>query len=88
MAPIHMTEAELQSDLHAVLERVRRGAEVVVEGGEPVILTKQVLPRRTLGEALALLPKDSPGRMDADFARDVEAAVEAHREPLDTSAWD
>jgi hypothetical protein len=25
--------------------------------------------------------------MDADFARDVEAAADAHREPLDASAW-
>jgi hypothetical protein len=29
MAQLHMTEAELARDLHAVLERVRQGAEVV-----------------------------------------------------------
>jgi len=26
--------------------------------------------------------------MDADFARDVEAGIEAHRDPLDASKWD
>jgi len=25
---------------------------------------------------------------DADFAADVQAAVDAHREPLDPTAWD
>src|ERR1019366_8249163 len=33
MAQLHMTEAELARDLHAVLERVCQGAEVVVEEG-------------------------------------------------------
>jgi hypothetical protein len=33
MAQLHMTEAGLARDLHAVLERVRHGAEVVVEEG-------------------------------------------------------
>lgn len=31
-----MTEAELARDLHTVLERVREGAEVVVENNRPV----------------------------------------------------
>jgi hypothetical protein len=26
--------------------------------------------------------------MDADFARDIEAAIESHREPLEPPAWD
>jgi hypothetical protein len=26
--------------------------------------------------------------MDADFAKDVEAAIESHREPLEPPAWD
>jgi hypothetical protein len=31
MAQVHMTEAELARDLHAVLEQVRQGAEIIVE---------------------------------------------------------
>lgn len=37
---------------------------------------------------LALIPKDSTGVMGGEFALDVEAVIEAHREPLDTSRWD
>jgi len=31
MLQVHMTEAEAARDFHAVLERVREGAEVVVD---------------------------------------------------------
>ena len=31
MAQVHMTEAELARDLHAVLEQERQGAEIVVD---------------------------------------------------------
>jgi len=36
----------------------------------------------------ALLPKESNARIDADFARDVEAAVSEHRESLEPPAWE
>jgi prevent-host-death family protein len=44
--------------------------------------------RRTLAECIALLPEESAATIDEDFAGDVAAAIEAHREPLDGSAWD
>ena len=31
MTTVHLTEAELSRDLHAVLEKVRHGVEVVIE---------------------------------------------------------
>ena len=34
------------------------------------------------------LPEDSNATIDADFPRDVEAAVESHPEALDASAWE
>jgi hypothetical protein len=37
--------------------------------------------RRTISECIALLPEDSTAVMDADFAKDVEVAIESHREP-------
>jgi hypothetical protein len=45
-------------------------------------------PRGKRSEILALIPKDSTAVMDADFARDVEAAIESYREPVDASKWD
>lgn len=50
------------------------------DSGEPL--------KRKISECLALLPKDSTSKTDSGFAKDVEAAVESHREPLDPPAWD
>ena len=90
MAQLHMTEAELARDLHAVLEKVRQGVEVVVEQDrQPVaVLLSSDPPRRRVSEVLALMPKDSTATMDADFAHDIQAAIDSHREPLDPPAWD
>jgi hypothetical protein len=35
-----------------------------------------------------LLPEDPKATIDADFANDVQAAVESHREALDSTAWE
>ena len=43
---------------------------------------------RTISECIALLPADSTATIDPDFAKDVEAAVESHREPLSPPEWD
>jgi hypothetical protein len=43
---------------------------------------------RKISECLARLPKDSNAVMDPEFAKDVEAAIESHREPLEPPAWD
>ena len=85
-----MTEAELARDLHSVLDKVRQGVEVVVEHDhQPVAVLSPAQPiRRKLSEILARMPKDSTAVMDAEFARDVEAAIESHREPLEPPEWD
>ena len=87
---IHISEAEAASDFAGLLARVRAGAEVVIESGKlPVAVIHAPLPlRRTISECIALLPEDSTAVMDADFAKDVEAAIESHREPLEPPAWD
>jgi len=90
MAQLHMTEAELARDLHAVLEKVRQGLEVVVEQDlqQVAVLRASDPPRRRVSEVLALMPKDSTATMDDGFARDVQAAIDSHREPLEPPAWD
>jgi antitoxin (DNA-binding transcriptional repressor) of toxin-antitoxin stability system len=89
---IHISEAEATSNFADVLARVRAGAEVVIEserGKLPVaVIHAPVPPRRTISECIALLPEDSTAVMDADFAKDIEAAIESHREPLTPPAWD
>ena len=90
MAQVHMSEAEVAGNFSAALEKVRQGLEVVVEHEhQPIAVLKAADPGpRTMAEILALIPKESTGVIDEDFARDVEAGIEAYREPLDSSSWD
>ena len=88
---IHISEAEAASDFASLLARVRAGAEVVIEhDARPVAV---VLPAessvRLLSESLRLAREHgSRATLDEDFAKDVEAAIERHREPLTPPAWD
>ncbi|MFZ0285917.1 MAG: hypothetical protein WAL32_11875 [Terriglobales bacterium] len=85
---IHVSEADAARDFAGLLARVRAGAEVVIESGKlPVaVIHSPVPPRRSISECIALLPEDSTATIDADFAKDVEAAVESHHEPLEPPA--
>ena len=87
---VHLSEAEAASDFASLLARVRAGAEVVIERDEQplVIVHRARPPRRSISECIALLPKDSTATIDSDFAQDVAAAVDNHREPLNPPAWD
>ena len=87
---IHISEEEATKNFASVLARVRAGVEVVIESASklPVAVMHSPPPaRRTISECIGLLPEDSSAVMDADFAKDVEAAVESHREPLEPPAW-
>ncbi|MGA3028119.1 MAG: hypothetical protein ABSF98_25495 [Bryobacteraceae bacterium] len=90
MAVLHISEAELARDLSAVLEKVRQGAEVVVEQGyQPVAIISPVKgPGRPIDECIALARAHGSGAtLDEDYARDLEEIL-AQRKPLDTPAWD
>jgi hypothetical protein len=94
MAAIHITEAELASDLHDILEKVRAGAEVIVDGGHtPVTMIRPAAaPPRTLSEMIQLAEEREKARgykvtLDEDFAADVEAVVAA-RKPWNPPTWD
>jgi prevent-host-death family protein len=87
---IHVSESEAADNFASLMERVRAGAEVVIENNaQPVAIVQPAeLVRRKISECIALLPDDSTATIDPDFATDVEAAVESHREPLTPPAWD
>ena len=95
MATVHISEAELARDIHAVLTQVKEGVEVIVEQNHrpvAVIRTPQG-PGRKITECIALA-KAYEAELgytpvpNADFADDVQAAIDAHREPLHPPAWD
>ena len=87
---IHVSEAEAASNFAGLLARVRAGAQVVIESGNlaVAVIHAPAPARRTISESMALLPEDSTAVMDADFAKDVEAAIESHCEPLSPPSWD
>jgi antitoxin (DNA-binding transcriptional repressor) of toxin-antitoxin stability system len=87
---IHISEAEAANACASLLDRVRAGAEIVIENGmQPVAILHPAEPlRRTISECIELLPEDSTATVDLEFAKDVEKAIESHREPLNPPAWD
>jgi antitoxin (DNA-binding transcriptional repressor) of toxin-antitoxin stability system len=89
-----MSEAEFARDLHAVLEKVRQGTEVIVEHNhQPVAVLRAAAPlRRTISESIALAEHRDKERgyavtLDPDFAADVEQIVH-NRKPWNPSSWD
>jgi antitoxin (DNA-binding transcriptional repressor) of toxin-antitoxin stability system len=88
---VHISEAAAASDFADVLARVRAGIEVVI-GDEmrPGAAVRPAEPHgRLLSESLRLAKEHaSTARLDEDFARDLEAAINSHREPLNPPAWD
>ena len=95
MGTLRITEAELARDIHAVLAKVQEGAEVIVEQDHrpvAVIKTPQGSGRK-ISECIALAKayEEKLGYApvpDPDFAKDVQAAIDAHREPFRPPPWD
>lgn len=94
MGQVHISEAELARDLHAVLEKVRQGAEVIVERNhQPLaVLRAPVLQPRTISECIALAEQREKERgyavtLDPEFAAEVEQIVR-NRKPWNPSSWD
>jgi antitoxin (DNA-binding transcriptional repressor) of toxin-antitoxin stability system len=90
MEPLHISEGDLAKDIRSILQRVETGAEVIVErDAQPVAIIRPAEPvRRKISDCIALLPADSTATIDADFANDVDAAIAAHREPLEPPDWE
>ena len=90
MEPLHISEGDLAKDVRSILLRVETGAEIVIErDAQPVAVIRPAEPvRRKISECIALMPAGSTVTIDPDFAKDVEAAISAHREPLEPPAWD
>ncbi len=94
MAARHISEAELERDLHAVLEQVRQGVEIVVEQDHrPVAIMKPAEQAgRLLSESIAIARQrekehGSAAILDPDFARDMEEIVR-NRQPWNPASWD
>jgi len=88
---IRISEAEAARDFASLLARVRAGAEIIIEDDtRPVAVVRPVEPHvRLLSESLRLAREHrSTATLDEEFGKDVEAAIESHREPLNPPVWD
>jgi antitoxin (DNA-binding transcriptional repressor) of toxin-antitoxin stability system len=87
---LHVSESEFVRDVRTILQQVQAGAEVIVERDtRPVALIRPLQPvRRKISECIAMLPADSTATIDPDFAEDLDAAIDAHREALKPPPWD
>lgn len=91
MATVHMSEAEVARDLHAVLARVQQGVEIVIEQDHrPVAVLKSSPPvGRLISEIVAdLKARGSNAVMDDDFAHDIEEGIKAQRQPWNPPSWE
>jgi hypothetical protein len=90
MEPLHITESDLVRDIHALLDKLQQGSEIIIErDSQPLAIVRPAAAsKRKISECIALLPQDSTALIDADFAADVEAAIAAHPEPLEPYHWD
>jgi antitoxin (DNA-binding transcriptional repressor) of toxin-antitoxin stability system len=95
VARVHITEEELARDTRGVLAKVQDGVEIVVEKDHrPVAVIKTPQgPGRKISECIALA-KAYEAKLgyapvpDPDFAKDVQAAIDAHRETLNPPSWE
>lgn len=91
MEIVHMSEAEVARDLHAVLAKVQQGFEIVIEQDHrPIVVLKPTPPvGRMISEIVAdLNARGSNAVMDDDFARDIEEGIKAQRQPWNPPPWD
>jgi antitoxin (DNA-binding transcriptional repressor) of toxin-antitoxin stability system len=95
MAVLRISEEELARDVPAMLDKVERGVEIVVErGAHPVAVIRASPARgRSIDECIALAKayEEKLGFTpvpDDDFARDLQIAIDLRREPFQPPPWD
>ncbi|MGA2327800.1 MAG: hypothetical protein ABSH05_16075 [Bryobacteraceae bacterium] len=77
---VHLSHTEAIRDIAAILERVERRAEVVVEKDRRPMAVIQPAPRpgRLLSECIALAESHgSEVTLDVDFGRDLEEIIDS-----------
>jgi len=94
---IHISEAEAANDFAAVLARARAGAEIVIDGREPVVVVRaefraEPVRGRLLSESIALAKAHAQElgyepTLDPDFAADLEEIIKS-RKPREISSWE
>jgi antitoxin (DNA-binding transcriptional repressor) of toxin-antitoxin stability system len=91
MATVHMTESEVARDLHAVLAKVQRGVEIVVEQDHrPVaVIRSPLLKGCLLSECIALAEaRGTTAIPDEGFMKDVAEGIVERSKPWNPPSWE
>jgi hypothetical protein len=89
---VHITEAELARDVHAVLAKVGHGNEIIVENEDrqPVAVIRS--PHRSGRPITEILleatERNSTVTLDKDFGKDLEEIIASHQHPWNPPSWD
>ena len=93
---IRVSEAEARDDFASLLDRVRAGAEVVIEDNSNPIAVLRPASKgsgRLLSESIVLAEEHARDlgytpTLDPDFAADLEEIINSHRQPLNPPEWE
>jgi hypothetical protein len=91
MGTERITETELARDVHAILERVQRGAEVIIEQDHRTvaIIRSTRTPGRLLSECIALAEaRGTTAIPDEGFMKDVEDGIVERSKPWNPPSWE
>ena len=90
MAALRVSESEAIRELPRLLAQVEQGDEVIIERGDQpfAVLVKAKPAKRSFDETVRQLRESARLNLDDAFAGDVQAAINAHREPHNYPPWD
>lgn len=91
MGTLRITEAELARDIHAILAKVQRGVEVVVEQDHRPVAVLRPLDRsgRLISDILReARHRNSTVTLDEDFGTDLEAIIASQQQPWNPPSWE
>ena len=89
---VRITEADLARDLHAVLEKVQHGSEVIVEREDHQPLAVIRSPQRS-GRLISEILQEAKDRgstvtLDEGFGDDLEKVIASHQLPWNPPSQD
>jgi antitoxin (DNA-binding transcriptional repressor) of toxin-antitoxin stability system len=91
MGILHISEAELARDPYAVLAKVEKGLEVIVERDHRPVATIKT-PRRSGRSISACIASarasGSRAILDGGFGKDVEEGIRERSQPWNPPSWD
>ena len=95
MATVHMSEAEVARDLHAVLAKVQQGMEIIIEQDHRPVAVIRAQPQgaNSSGRPITEILREAKQRnstvtLDEDFGKDLEEIVASHQKPWNPPSWD